>query len=60
MDKSLPDPPTAVFLHGILGSQKNWGRFFTLPEFLKILACAIFLTCSELEKEFIEQLCYIQ
>ncbi|KAL5559852.1 hypothetical protein UlMin_036063 [Ulmus minor] len=27
MDKSLPDPPTAVFLHGILGSQKNWGTF---------------------------------
>ncbi|XP_073220526.1 uncharacterized protein [Cicer arietinum] len=27
MDKSLPDPPTAVFLHGILGSRKNWGTF---------------------------------
>lgn len=27
MDKSLPDPPTAVFLHGILGCRKNWGTF---------------------------------
>ncbi|KAB1210941.1 Alpha/beta hydrolase domain-containing protein 11 [Morella rubra] len=27
MDRSLPDPPTAVFLHGILGSRKNWGTF---------------------------------
>ncbi|PRQ20755.1 putative palmitoyl-CoA hydrolase [Rosa chinensis] len=27
MDKSLPEPPTAVFLHGILGSRKNWGTF---------------------------------
>ncbi|XP_022993497.1 uncharacterized protein LOC111489487 [Cucurbita maxima] len=26
MDRS-PDPPTAVFLHGILGSRKNWGTF---------------------------------
>ncbi|XP_050376414.1 uncharacterized protein LOC126793828 [Argentina anserina] len=26
-DKSLPEPPTAVFLHGILGSRKNWGTF---------------------------------
>ncbi|KAH7524867.1 hypothetical protein FEM48_Zijuj06G0164700 [Ziziphus jujuba var. spinosa] len=26
MDRSVPDPPTAVFLHGILGSRKNWGR----------------------------------
>nr|XP_011462124.1 PREDICTED: abhydrolase domain-containing protein IMO32-like [Fragaria vesca subsp. vesca] len=26
-DKSLPEPPTAVFLHGILGSRKNWGNF---------------------------------
>lgn len=25
-DKSLPDTPTAVLLHGILGSRKNWGR----------------------------------
>ncbi|CAL5439002.1 unnamed protein product [Camellia sinensis] len=24
MDKSVPDPPTAVLLHGILGSRKNW------------------------------------
>ncbi|MCI01332.1 alpha/beta hydrolase domain-containing protein 11-like, partial [Trifolium medium] len=24
MDRSLPDPPTAVFLHGILGCRKNW------------------------------------
>lgn len=24
---SLPAPPTAVFLHGILGCRKNWGTF---------------------------------
>lgn len=27
MAKSLPEPPTAVLLHGILGSRKNWGSF---------------------------------
>lgn len=27
MDRSLPESPTAVFLHGILGSRKNWGTF---------------------------------
>ncbi|KAK7308909.1 hypothetical protein RJT34_05239 [Clitoria ternatea] len=27
MDRSLPDPPTAVFVHGILGCRKNWGTF---------------------------------
>ncbi|KAM1664979.1 hypothetical protein ACFXTN_040417 [Malus domestica] len=27
VDRSLPEPPTAVFLHGILGSKKNWGTF---------------------------------
>ncbi|XP_039121179.1 protein ABHD11-like [Dioscorea cayenensis subsp. rotundata] len=27
MDKSVPDPPTAVLLHGILGGRKNWGSF---------------------------------
>ncbi|KAK7307929.1 hypothetical protein VNO77_41422 [Canavalia gladiata] len=27
LDRSLPDPPTAVFLHGILGCRKNWGTF---------------------------------
>lgn len=27
MDKSAPDPPTAVLLHGILGGRKNWGSF---------------------------------
>ncbi|XP_042495685.1 uncharacterized protein LOC122074786 isoform X2 [Macadamia integrifolia] len=27
MDKSIPEPPTAVLLHGILGSRKNWGSF---------------------------------
>ncbi|XP_028798812.1 protein ABHD11 isoform X2 [Neltuma alba] len=27
MDRPLLDPPTAVFLHGILGSRKNWGTF---------------------------------
>nr|CAN64140.1 hypothetical protein VITISV_012858 [Vitis vinifera] len=26
-DKSIPDPPTAVLVHGILGSRKNWGTF---------------------------------
>nr|CAD1818242.1 unnamed protein product [Ananas comosus var. bracteatus] len=26
-DKSVPDPPTAVLLHGILGCRKNWGSF---------------------------------
>ncbi|KAI5655931.1 hypothetical protein M9H77_24724 [Catharanthus roseus] len=25
--KSVPEPPTAVLLHGILGSRKNWGTF---------------------------------
>lgn len=30
MDRSFPDPPTAVFLHGILGSRKNWGGYFVL------------------------------
>lgn len=28
MDKSVPEPPTAVLLHGILGSRKNWGRYY--------------------------------
>ena len=32
MDKSVPDPPTAVLLHGILGCRKNWGKLF----FMKI------------------------
>ncbi|KAJ7949766.1 Alpha/beta hydrolase domain-containing protein 11 [Quillaja saponaria] len=27
MDRASRDPPTAVFLHGILGSRKNWGTF---------------------------------
>lgn len=27
MDKSVPEPPTAVLVHGILGSRKNWGSF---------------------------------
>ncbi|OIT40621.1 PREDICTED: protein ABHD11 isoform X1 [Nicotiana attenuata] len=27
MEGSLPEPPTAVLLHGILGSRKNWGSF---------------------------------
>ncbi|KAL3528213.1 hypothetical protein ACH5RR_012869, partial [Cinchona calisaya] len=27
VDKSVPEPPTAVLLHGILGSRKNWGTF---------------------------------
>jgi hypothetical protein len=27
MGKSKPDPPTAVLLHGILGSRKNWGKY---------------------------------
>lgn len=25
MDKSVPEPPTAVLVHGILGCRKNWG-----------------------------------
>ncbi|RVW86290.1 hypothetical protein CK203_043227 [Vitis vinifera] len=29
-DKSIPDPPTAVLVHGILGSRKNWGRYLCL------------------------------
>lgn len=28
MDRSLPDTPTAVFLHGILGCRKNWGECY--------------------------------
>lgn len=27
MANSVPEPPTAVLLHGILGSRKNWGTF---------------------------------
>ncbi|CAI9117123.1 OLC1v1018460C1 [Oldenlandia corymbosa var. corymbosa] len=27
MNRSVPEPPTAVLLHGILGSRKNWGTF---------------------------------
>ncbi|GLT93871.1 hypothetical protein SLE2022_116410 [Rubroshorea leprosula] len=27
IDKSVPDTSTAVLLHGILGSRKNWGTF---------------------------------
>ncbi|KAK6257853.1 hypothetical protein QUC31_001312 [Theobroma cacao] len=27
LDRSIPEPPTAVLLHGILGSRKNWGTF---------------------------------
>lgn len=27
LEGSLPEPPTAVLLHGILGSRKNWGSF---------------------------------
>ncbi|KAI4320228.1 hypothetical protein MLD38_033731 [Melastoma candidum] len=26
-DKSMSEPPTALLLHGILGSRKNWGSF---------------------------------
>lgn len=38
-DKSVPDPPTAVFIHGILGGRKNWtykrqgGKMFQLLMF---------------------------
>ncbi|KAK7250973.1 hypothetical protein RIF29_33789 [Crotalaria pallida] len=31
MDRSLPDPPTAVFLHGILGCRKNWAECMLQP-----------------------------
>ncbi|XP_047977699.1 putative esterase/lipase HI_0193 [Salvia hispanica] len=27
LDRTAPEPPTAVLLHGILGSRKNWGTF---------------------------------
>ncbi|XP_027091333.2 uncharacterized protein [Coffea arabica] len=27
LGRSVPEPPTAVLLHGILGSRKNWGTF---------------------------------
>ncbi|KAG8472679.1 hypothetical protein CXB51_034605 [Gossypium anomalum] len=27
LNRSIPEPPTAVLLHGILGSRKNWGSF---------------------------------
>ncbi|KAK9110002.1 hypothetical protein Sjap_018062 [Stephania japonica] len=27
IDNAVTDPPTAVLLHGILGSRKNWGSF---------------------------------
>lgn len=27
MDKSVPEPPTAVLVHGILGCRKNWGMY---------------------------------
>ncbi|KNA07584.1 hypothetical protein SOVF_170480 [Spinacia oleracea] len=27
MDKTVPEPPTAVLIHGILGCRKNWGSF---------------------------------
>lgn len=30
MDRSLPETPTAVFLHGILGCRKNWGECYSL------------------------------
>ncbi|KAL3830350.1 hypothetical protein ACJIZ3_019152 [Penstemon smallii] len=29
LDKSTPEPPTAVLLHGILGSRKNWGGYYS-------------------------------
>ena len=53
MDKSLPDTPTAVFLHGILGSRKNWGRYFTLLIFLASLK-ALVLTMTHPETQRIE------
>ncbi|GMJ11699.1 Alpha/beta hydrolase domain 11 [Hibiscus trionum] len=27
LNRSIPEPPTAVLLHGILGCRKNWGSF---------------------------------
>ncbi|WVZ19459.1 hypothetical protein V8G54_006781 [Vigna mungo] len=38
MDRSLPDPPTAVFLHGILGCRKNWGGCDIAGSFARRLA----------------------
>lgn len=40
MDKSLPEPPTAVFLHGILGSRKNWGTW--VLQFIEMDICILF------------------
>ncbi|KAI4388847.1 hypothetical protein MLD38_001140 [Melastoma candidum] len=35
-DKSMPEPPTAVLLHGILGSRKNWAQEFPTWQFLLV------------------------
>ncbi|WRX20235.1 Alpha/beta hydrolase fold-1 - like 10, partial [Theobroma cacao] len=38
LDRSIPEPPTAVLLHGILGSRKNW-EFPTWQFVLIYLRC---------------------
>eukprot|EP00850_Spirogloea_muscicola_P003368 SM000013S26537 [mRNA] locus=s13:963160:965471:+ [translate_table: standard] len=54
-DRTLPPPPTAVLLHGILGSRKNWGNWLIVVllvsvSFAKRLAQAFptwqFLLCD--------------
>jgi hypothetical protein len=44
MDKSIPDPPTAVLLHGILGSRKNWGTRAVLHrELVHFIYCYLYV-----------------
>uniref|UniRef100_A0A6N2MLE5 AB hydrolase-1 domain-containing protein n=1 Tax=Salix viminalis TaxID=40686 RepID=A0A6N2MLE5_SALVM len=41
MGKSKPDPPTAVLLHGILGSRKNWVALSMVEQAAKPLAQSV-------------------